>query len=186
MKARPSKGQGNRFLECRLYDECLDVAGLRSWKAWSCEECDLYKSIFGEKASENELKDMSTPPEKKENTRICEKCGKNPTIQPNSPLCASCIGKQAWKDGKAKKKRHPNKKVSTSTKRKDTTQGHDKRKAEIGQPRAHFEVVFSGKYSQVLKEVEELAEEEIRTVDEQIIYIIKTYLSNTQHPGAVK
>ena len=123
MKARPSKGQGNRFLECRLYDECLDVAGLRNWKAWNCEECDLYKSIFGKKASGNELKDMSTIPEKEENTRICEKCGKNPTIQPNSPLCASCIGKQAWKDGKAKKKRLPKEKSSTSPKRKHTSQG---------------------------------------------------------------
>jgi len=112
--------------------------------------------------------------------RICEKCGNNPTIQPNSPLCASCIGKQAWKDGKAKKKRPSKKKTPASLKTKETIKGQDKRKAEIGQPRGDFEVVFSGKYSQVLKEVERLAEEEIRTVDEQIIYILKNYLSNTQ------
>jgi len=54
------------------------------------------------------------------------------------------------------------------------------------QPRANFEVVFAGKYSQLLKELEKVAEREIRTVDEQIIYIIKTYLSNTQHPEAIK
>ncbi|HUV59816.1 MAG TPA: hypothetical protein VMW09_06855 [Desulfatiglandales bacterium] len=174
MKARPSKGPGDRFHECRLYDECLDVAGLRSWKAWSCEECDLYKSIFGKKASENELKDMSTPPGKKENIRLCEDCKEKPTISPNNPYCASCMAIRSHK------KRPRNKKAAGSTKRKDTTQGQGKRNAEIGQPRADFEVVFSEKYSQVLKEVEKLAEEEIRSTEEQIVYIIKNYLSNTQ------
>jgi len=49
-----------------------------------------------------------------------------------------------------------------------------------------MEIVFSQKYSQVLKEVERLAEDQVRTTEEQIIYIIKTYLSNTQHSGDVK
>lgn len=170
MQAKPKKGKGKRFLDCPHYESCLDFAAIQNWKNLSCESCPIFKS---------EVKGMSTIPEKEENTRICEKCGKNPTIQPNSPLCASCIGKQAWKDGKAKKKRPSNKKASALPIRKRTTQGQE-HKVEIGQPRTNFEVVFKGKYGKVLKEVEKLAEEEIRTVDEQIVYIIKNYLSNTQ------
>lgn len=179
MNARPSKGPGDRFLECRLYDECLDVAGLRNWKAWNCGGCDFYKSIFGKKVPENNLKDMSTIPEKKENTRICEDCDKT-TISPKHPLCASCMA------GRSHKKRPPNKKAPASLKRKGSTQSQGKHKAEIGDSGRDMEVVFKGKYGKVLKEVEKLAEEEIRTVDEQIIYIVKSYLSNTQHPGAIK
>ena len=176
MNARPKKGKGERALDCPNYETCLDFAAVQNWKAFNCEQCGFY------------METLQKPPEstaKQENTRICEKCGKNPTIQPNSPLCASCIGKQAWKDGKAKK-RPPNKKVPASTKRKETTQGQGKHKAEIGQPRAHFEVIFNEKYSLVLDEVERLAEDQVRTTEEQIIYIIKTYLSNTQHSGDVK
>jgi len=171
MKAAPKKGRGERALYCPTYESCLDFAAVQNWKAFNCEQCGFYAET------------LQKPPEstaKQENTRICEKCGNNPTIQPNSPLCASCIGKHAWKDGKAKKKRPPNKKVPASLERKETTQGKSKRKAEIGQPRGDFEVIFSEKYGQVLKEVEKLAEIEIRTVDEQIVYILKNYLSNTQ------
>jgi len=177
MKAEPKKGKGERFLDCPHYEGCLDFCAIQNWKSFNCESCDFYI---------DSLKKSPPSPEKKENTRICEKCGKNPTIQPNSPLCASCIGKQAWKDGKAKKKRPLKKKIPASPKRIETTQGKDKHKAEIVDSGRNMEVVFSGKYGQVLKEVEKLANKEIRTVDEQIIYIIKNYLLNIQHSGAIK
>jgi len=172
MKARPSKGQGNRFLECRLYDECLDVAGLRSWKAWSCEECDLYKSIFGKKASKNELKDMSAPPEKKENIRLCEDCKEKEPISLKHSLCASCMAIRSHK------KRPPNKKTPASPKRKGNLQRQGKHKSEIVDSERNMEVVFSKKYNQVLEKIKKLAEEEIRTVDAQIIYMLKKYLDN--------
>jgi len=177
MKAQPKKGKGERLLDCPRYEGCLDFAAIQNWKAFNCEQCGFY------------METLQKPPEstvKQENTRLCSECGKNPTIQPNSPLCASCIGKQAWKDGKAKKKRPPNKKAPGSLKRKETTQGKGKHKAEKAQQRGNMEIVFKGKYNKLLEEVEKLAESEIRTVDEQIVYIIKTYLSNTQHSGAVK
>ena len=163
-------------MDCPHYESCLDFAAIQNWKAFNCESCDFYI---------DSLKKAPAMTTKQENTRACSKCGERPTIQPNSPLCASCIGKQAWKDGKAKK-RPPNKKVPASTKRKETTQGQGKHKAEIGQPRAHFEVIFNEKYSLVLDEVERLAEDQVRTTEEQIIYIIKTYLSNAQQPGVIK
>jgi len=123
---------------------------------------------------------MSTIPEKKENIRICSDCKEKITISSKHPLCASCMARRS------NKKRPPNKRAPSSLKRKEATQGKGKRKTEIGQPRANFEVVFEEKYSQVLKEVEKLANKEIRTVDEQIVYILKNYLSNTQHPEAIK
>ena len=177
MKAAPKKGKGERALDCPNYESCLDFAAIQNWHAFSCESCGCYV---------DSLKKPSPSPEKKENTRICEKCGNNPTIQPNSPLCASCIGKQAWKGGKAKKKGPSNKKAPGSLKRKETTQGKGKHKAEKVQQRGNMEIVFKGKYNKLLEEVEKLAEEEIRTVDEQIVYILKNYLSNTQHPGVIK
>jgi len=171
MKANPKPGKGNRWIECRLYEECLSKAGLLNWKSLNCEACPLFQSF---------QKPLASGSIKQENTRICEECSLNKTISSSSPLCASCMAR------KSHKKRPPKKKISASPKRKDTTQGPSSHKTLIGQPRSDFEVVFSGKYGQILKEIEKLAEEEIRTVDEQIIYIIKTYLSNTQHPGVVK
>jgi len=175
MKPSPKKGHGQRFLECLHYESCLDFAALQNWKDFTCEDCSLFTGI-----------QKSQPTPKQENVRICEKCGKSPTIQPTSPLCASCIGKQAWQDGKAKKKKPSKKKAPASLKIKEAAKGQDKRKAEIGQPRTDFQSLFTGKYSHLRKELEKVAEEEIRTVDEQIIYIIKTYLSNTQHPEVSK
>ena len=171
MQTKPKKGKGERLLDCPHYQSCLDRAALLNQKSFNCESCGFY------------IETLQKPPvstAKQENTRICEECSRNKTISATNSLCASCMARRSHK------KRPPNKKAPGSLKRKETTQGKGKHKAEIGQPRANFEIVISGKYSQVLKEVEKLAEEEIRTVDEQIIYIIKNYLSNTQHPGVVK
>ena len=176
MKPKPKPGKGERYLDCPHYESCLDFAALQNWKAMNCEQCDYYLEI------------LQKPPAatvKQENARICSECGKNPTIQPNSPLCASCIGKKAWKDGKAKKKRPSKKKAPGSLKIKETAKGQDKRKGEIGQPQADFPAIFEGKYKDILKELEKVAADEVRTVDEQIIYIIKSYLK-TYHSESVK
>jgi hypothetical protein len=165
MQQKPKKGKGGRFLDCLHYESCLDFAAIQNWKDFNCESCELYIET---------LQKLPASTVKQENTRICQECNKNKTISPKHSLCASCMAHRSHK------KRSPNKKASALPIRKRTTQGQGKHKAEIGQPRANFEVVFNEKYGQVLKEVERLAEEEIRTVDEQIIYILKTYLSNTQ------
>jgi len=184
MKALPKKGRGPRAIDCPYYSSCLDKAAVLNWHNFNCESCGFYTET------------LQKPPEsteEKANTRICEQCGKNITIQASSPYCASCLSLKA-KESRAKKKEAikavpilVNGKQRGGTglrKGKEADLGKDQ--GEIGQPRPHFEVIFSEKYGQVLKEVEKLAEIEIRTVDEQIIYIIKTYLSNTQHPGAIK
>jgi len=162
MKVKPKKGKGERSLDCPHYESCLDFAAIQNWKSFNCESCGFYV---------DSLKKARSSPEKKENTKICNKCGKNPTIQPNSPLCASCIGKQAWMDGKAKKK------VPASPKRKETTQN----KAIPEKPHQDLNTALTikfGKYASVLSEVEKIAEEEVRSVDLQVIYILKKYLKN--------
>jgi len=167
MKPKPKLGKGERFLDCSHYESCLDFAAIQNWKAFNCEQCDYYLET---------LQKTEAATVKQENTRVCEECDKT-TISPKHPLCASCMARRS------NKKRPPNKKALGSLKRKEATQGKSKHKAEIVDPGRNMEIVFSEKYSQVLKEVEKLAEEEIRTVEEEIIYIIKTYLSNTQVSG---
>lgn len=155
----PKKGAGERDLECRLYEDCLSKAGLLNWRSFHCESCPLFQSIHKLPATT-----------KQENERMCSECGSKKTISPNSTLCASCMARRS------NKKRPSSKKTLTSFKTKETIKGQDKHKAEIGQSRANFEIVFSGKYRQVLKEVEKLAEEEIRSTEEQIVFILKNYL----------
>lgn len=170
MQTKPKKGKGERYLDCPCYNSCLDFAAVQNFKAFNCEQCGYY------------LETLQKPPVatvKQENTRICAECDKT-TISPKHPLCASCMARRS------NKKRPPKKKVPASHKKKETTQGKGKHKAVIVDSERYMEIVFSQKYSQVLKEVERLAEDQVRTTEEQIIYIIKTYLSNTQQPGAIK
>ncbi len=94
MQARPQKGQGQRWWDCYYYDSCLDLAALKNWKAFHCESCSIYNCLF-----------KHTPEHvTKNDERACRSCGVNRTIQPSSPLCASCIGKKAWEGGDKRKK----------------------------------------------------------------------------------
>lgn len=188
MKMKCTQGEGDRYFDCRFYNECLDRAGLLNYKSWNCEGCDFYGTVFGKR--ENKMNEKAKKPE---NARICGTCEKNITIQPSSPYCASCLSLKA-KESRARKKEaiktvpiiENGKQGGSMGLRKGKEAYLDKDQAEISQPRTNFKIIFKGKYSQLLKELEKVAEEEVRTVDEQIVYIIKTYLSNTQHPEVSK
>ena len=82
MRCRPIRGQGQRYLECKWYEDCLDVAGLKNWRFWHCERCDVFRAFHGIPSMED----------KKVNERICEECHERPTISPKHPYCASCLG----------------------------------------------------------------------------------------------
>jgi len=45
MQGKPAKAVGKRFLECRYYEDCLDLAALRNWKAYNCDSCYIHKTI---------------------------------------------------------------------------------------------------------------------------------------------
>ena len=87
MKARPTRGEGKRDLECRFYERCLDVAGLKNWRFWNCESCDVFRIFFGGSKME----------QRGENKRICDECHERPTISPKHPYCARCLGARGRK-----------------------------------------------------------------------------------------
>lgn len=172
---RPRKGNGDRFLDCRYYDECLDLAGIENWKGFNCEACDFYLIVTKGPDALIEAKPMSQNMNPTEDRKVCQDCGERPPISKKSPYCARCMAKranEAKKAKKAKKKplpKHP-KKVSPS-----------KAKAEKSPPHGDEAVVTIdfGKYAPILRKVESLAEEEVRSVESQIIYILKICLSSS-------
>jgi len=187
MQTRPKRGQGERFLECRYYEDCLDLAAIQNWRSFNCEACDLYKTIFGEREH-----GMDKEAEKPENTRICKECEIRPTIQPSSPYCAICLGLKA-KESRARKKRGHEDAPRTMKGKQGGQVALQSEKGPtqtIGQPeiidsKRNVELVLKlGKHGYLLKEIERLAEEEVRSTEEQVIYILKNYLSTTQKPAS--
>ena len=173
MIGSPKKGQGERFFDCHRYEACLDFAAIENWKAFNCEHCGFYASVFKKTDVENEVKSMPTTPEKKENTRICGECKERQTISPGNPYCASCMSKKSWEARRVKKK------APVKSKKKDTT----KDKAQTEKPQQNRNTALTIEFSKhvsVLREVEKLAEEEVRPVDLQVIFILKNYLNNTK------
>jgi hypothetical protein len=94
-------------------------------------------------------------PIKKENERICEDCGEEKTLSPHCPYCAKCMalrGNAARKKAKAK----PQKK-------------------SLSLCEATISVGFDN-HVEILEEVKRLAEEELRPVEMQILFMCKKYL----------
>jgi len=180
---KPRRGAGHRNMDCAHYKACLDLTAKRDWKTFNCESCEYGGRDRGEGA-------VTTP--KKENTRLCD-CGKT-TLSPNCPYCPACMsaksrqGKSAKKEPKAKRPRgRPPKKRGTES----PTEAPKKEKTAQSMPKPERVGVGSdttltvkfGKYSHILKQVEKLAEEEMRPVDLQVVYILKHYLDERQAGG---
>jgi len=172
-KLRPSRGEGKRKIKCVFYnDECLDHAAKQNWKTFNCGKCPLYKNglepigVMGKKA-------------KVKNTRICEteECN-NITLGPGCPLCPSCMAKKAKQTRDAKKKNAgENTVMAESKKDKDDY----KPNAEIVDPGEDMAIVIRfEKHLPALKAIEKMAEEELRPIDMQIIYMLKQQLKTTQ------
>ena len=180
---KPRRGAGHRNTNCAHYKECLDLAAKRDWKTFNCENCEHGGQDHGKRA-------VTIP--KKENTRLCG-CGKI-TLSPSCPYCPACMsaksrqGKSAKKEPKPKRPRgRPPKKGTTESpteapKKEKTTHGMPKpEKAPVG-PNTTLAIDF-GKCSSILRAVEKLAEEEMRPVDLQVVYILKHYLNERQADG---
>jgi hypothetical protein len=176
---RPTKGKGERFLGCDYYEDCLSRAALENWPSWNCESCDLFKTLFPGGKSK-----VSEEDKKSENPRMCKECGIRPTIQPNSPYCSVCLALKA-KEARARKKEAIDKtpKGTKSNQEDSAALKTAKRptqtigQGEIVDPGRNMSFIFQGKHAYLLEEIERLAEEEVRTIEEQIIYILKSYLS---------
>jgi len=111
---------------------------------------------------------MTEIQEKPENTRTCEECKEKPTISPKHSLCASCMARRSNKNRPEKKK-------------KDKAKGNKAARQEKIQQRGNTDLTIEfGKHVAVLKEIERLAEEEMRPVPLQVIYILKKYIKDKE------
>lgn len=161
-QTRPKRGRGKRLEDCEHYKGCLDLAAKNNWKNFNCESCPIYKP---------DLK-------KEENTRICEECKEKATISPKHPFCASCLAKKGNEAKKAKKSG-----VVRSNRRGASQPMGKPEKARRGQNTA-LTVEFSEKHVSILKEIEELAEEEMRPVGLQVVYMLKKQLDSIKEGQA--
>lgn len=154
---KPSRGKGNRNISCEKYSECLDVAAKKDWKTFNCEKCPLFT------ANQKQME----KPVKIENKRICEKCGEKPTMQPSSPYCSKCL--HDMKRAKQNADSDPKKKNKGTDKPKTLT---DQKTADT------VAKIDFGKYISVLKEVEKVADKEMRPLGLQVAYMLKKQLEN--------
>ena len=161
--AKPTKGKGQKNVNCTLYEGCLDFADLKNWKAFNCESCGSFRA--------GQVKNQKEP--ETENVKLCEDCGQKPTLHPNSTLCASCMAKRSHGQRKTKQK--------ATEKPKPANKGNHKHFPTKAPETANTAITIEfGKHGSILKEVEKLADEEMRPLDLQILYILKNYLDNIE------
>lgn len=126
-----------------------------------CEDCDQGEKIMQQLKAANE------------NIRICEtEACENKTITPKHRLCGSCLAQKA-NAAKAAKKQNP-----VKSNRKANSKGKGKAEKSILVPISKpipIQIDF-GKHTPVLDEIRGLAEEEMRPLEWQILYMLKTHL----------
>jgi ribosomal protein L37E len=182
MSKNPRPGAGFRLMDCEHYEICLDLAAKKDWESFNCESCTSQRT--GQNKEPVQI-------EETENVRLCEDCGKKATISPKHKLCASCMAKRSQKGRSVKKeakskrqrgrprKKRPTESPTEAPKNENLTQYmFVSEKARVG-PNTALTIEF-GKYSPILRAIEELAEEEMRPVSLQVVYILKHYIDGRQ------
>lgn len=173
-KPKPTRGNGHRHMECEHYNACLSKAAGKDWKTWHCSDTCPYYHGQG--------KGRGTKPaeakEKKPNTRICKDCNEKPTLSENCPYCPSCMAKRSNKAVSARKQR----KESASKAPKTTKTAPSVGKATEAKPAPNGDVltIDFGQYGDILRRVEKLAVEELRSTEMQAIYMLKKQLDVVQ------
>jgi len=109
--------------------------------------------------------------------RVCVACGLKPTISDSCPFCPSCMRKKSMESRKGK--------TAPVQARKRKTK-EDKAPAEKTPTIENMAVnIDFGRFPLILKELQNLADEEIRPFDLQIIYILKHHFLK-HHLDAIK
>ena len=155
----PVAGKGQKDIDCEHYLSCMTYAARVPMTVFNCESCDCLKTDQREKPREAHM----------ENKKICKKCNDTPTISKYSDYCSPCLN--SFKTDKKKAPAAPKKKKASS----DTAKPEKAPKTPDTAVRIEF-----GKYISVFKEVEKIADQEVRSLDMQIVYILKKYLDNTE------
>ena len=152
-----SRGKGERNIDCKHYDQCLSDAAQKDWKSFNCEGCSLF---------------AKTPPVsmKIESARLCKICGERPTLQPSSPYCGHCLSEKSKAARKGKQTAPASQK--TPPQKPQTPKPSPK-------PETIISIDFRG-YPSVFKDIEKLAQEEVRSISEEIIYMAKHYVEKAR------
>jgi DNA-directed RNA polymerase subunit RPC12/RpoP len=100
---------------------------------------------------------------------LCKECGIKSTISAGNPYCASCLAKLSHK------KRKRSESASKACKREEATGNQAKARSAPEEQRGAINIEFKS-HVQILKEVEKLAEREMRPLDCQILYMLKRYI----------
>jgi hypothetical protein len=107
--------------------------------------------------------------------RLCEDCKQKPVISAGSALCASCLGRKAHKN-------KPEKESPQHTEKRPPTPPKPKPKEEPQEYHISSLTIDFEKYVTILQEIRKIAEEEMRPVNLQIIYILRHYLEANRSP----
>ena len=121
----------------------------------------FYMSDKAERSSGSEV------PEAAQHRRLCITCEEKPTISDSCPYCPSCMRKRMKKKPGRKPGRERVKPISTA---------EDKRRVKKTAVAGNMAVVIDfSKYPAILTRVQDLAADQIRPVDAQIIYLLKSH-----------
>jgi len=160
------KGQGIRYLDCERYDACLDHAARNDWNGFDCGSC-----IYAAKQKKSESKEIEAP------ALLCAECGERERMG-SSPYCARCMAIRGNK-ARAKKKNGEKPQKLRDTKVKPKAENAPE------EPHAALRIEF-GKHVAVLREIERLADQEIRPIECQVIYMLKAQLENSKEKRTEK
>lgn len=178
----PTEGKGEKNLDCELYGKCLDIASEKKWEAFNCKSCGQFKTESKEPASTIKTDDK----------KICEKCEDRPVMNKYSKYCSPCLN--SFKKTKEKKAASDTRKHEKAGKTAneaaitgpitESLQEPARKKAslDIAEPGKASKtddtavLIRFGKYISVYKEVEKLADQEMRPTGLQVAYMLKKQL----------
>ena len=168
---RAEKGQGTRHLDCDQYEACLGYAAKKDWTGFHCEDCTYEADQASARAAGATEKAKA----------LCSDCQEKETLG-NSPFCPSCLGVRGNRAKAAKVKNKGTeaaKAIEKLTKAKETQRSRPKDKKTLRHAHTALLLEF-GKHASILREVESLADKEIRPIECQVIYMLKKQLTREE------
>lgn len=106
------------------------------------------------------------------NVALCSICKTKPTISSSSPYCASCMAK------KANEKRRQAKNMAPGEEKKGKTK-EDKAPPLKAPQNENMKVTIDFScHNSILEQLNELAKDQIRPVESQIIFLLKSHLTD--------
>ena len=168
MSRRPSPELGERHFSCEFYSLCLNEASQNNWDSFSCNECPVFT---GEPiADEDDLME----PGKDETVKLCEECADKPVISKGSKFCASCLARRASasKTRRGAKKKTKGKRPRGTPPKRQAAATQKQKARETGN-NTLVQVDFKG-YEDILDRLKQEALDQVRTLEGQIIWALKT------------